>query len=114
MDYKRGDIVLVNFNPQKKPEEMGKVRPSVIISDTQLNQIMDLVMVAPMTTNLIDDAEPLRIRVNARDNLFKDSDILCEQIRGVAKSRIGNKVSSINKRELTKLEHSIKSILVLS
>ena len=114
MDYKRGDIVLVNFNPQKKPEEMGKVRPAVIISDTQLNQIMDLVMVVPMTTNLINDTEPLRIRVKARDNLFSDSDIMCEQIRGVAKSRIGNKVTCINKNELKKLEHSVKLILVLN
>jgi len=114
MDYKRGDIVLVNFNPQKRAEEMGKIRPAVIISDTQLNQIMDLVLVVPMTTNLIDNTEPLRIRVKARDNLIKDSDIMCEQIRGVAKSRISKKVSSLNKNELKKLENSIKSILVLS
>ena len=113
MAYKRGDIVLVNFNPQKKPEEMGKVRPSVIISDTQLNQVMDLVMVVPMTTNLIEDAEPLRIRVKARDNLYKDSDLMCEQIRGVAKSRIGDKVSYLNNHEMEKLEHSVKQILVL-
>ncbi len=114
MDYKRGDIVLVNFNPQKKSEEVGKICPAVIISDTQLNQIMDLVLVVPMTTNLIDDTEPLRIRVNARDNLFNDSDIMCEQIRGVSKSRIGERISGINKKELNKLEQSIKSILVLS
>jgi len=88
MDYKRGNIVLVNFNPQKRAEEMGKIRPAVIISDTQLNQIMDLVLVVPMTTNLIDNTEPLRIRVKARDNLIKDSDIMCEQICGVAKSEV--------------------------
>ena len=114
MDYKRGNIVLVNFNPQKRAEEMGKVRPAVIISDTHLNQIMDLVLVVPMTTNLIDNTEPLRIRVKAKDNLIKDSDIMCEQIRGVSKSRISKKVSSLNKNELKKLENSIKSILVLS
>ena len=79
MDYKRGDIVLVNFNPQKRAEEMGKVRPAVIISDTKFNQIMDLVLVVPMTTNLIDNAEPLRIRAKARDDLIYDSDIMCEQ-----------------------------------
>ncbi|HIO95386.1 MAG TPA: type II toxin-antitoxin system PemK/MazF family toxin, partial [Campylobacterales bacterium] len=54
MDYKRGDIVLVNFNPQKKPEEVAKVRPAIIISDTELNLVLDLVTVVAMSTNLID------------------------------------------------------------
>ncbi len=111
MDYKRGDVVLVNFNPQKRAEEMGKIRPSVIISGSQLNQIMDLVIVVPMTTNLINNTEPLRIRVKARDNLQNDSDLMCEQIRGVAKSRIGDKVSHLSRSELEKLEYSIKLIL---
>ena len=32
--YERGSIVLVNFNPQKKKEEVSKVRPAVIVSDS--------------------------------------------------------------------------------
>ena len=32
MEYKRGDIVLVNFNPQKKSEEISKIRPAIIVS----------------------------------------------------------------------------------
>lgn len=112
--YRRGDIVLVNFNPQKRPEEMGKVRPAVIISNTELNQIMDLVMVVPMTTNLIEGAEPLRIRIYKRDKLQGDSDLMCEQLRGVAKSRIGEKVSEISEAELEKIESALKAILVLN
>ena len=34
MDYKRGDIVLVNFNPQRKAEEVGKIRPANNLSLT--------------------------------------------------------------------------------
>ncbi len=56
--YERGSIVLVNFNPQKKKEEVSKVRPAVIVSDTMLNDILDLVSVVALTSNLIDDAEP--------------------------------------------------------
>ena len=93
---------------------MGKVRPAVIVSETHLNQIMDLVIVVPMTTNLIDDAEPLRLRIEGREDLVSDSDIMCEQIRGVAKTRIGKRVSSIKKSEIAKLEQSLRSILVLS
>ena len=113
MDYKRGDVVLVNFNPQKKAEEIAKVRPAIIISDSDLNKILDLVTVIAMTTNLIDDAEPLRVRIVKRDKLLKDSDAMIEQIRSVSKSRIGEKIATLSSIELKKIEFGIKEMLAL-
>ncbi len=113
MAYKRGDIYLVNFNPQKKAVEVGKVRPAVIVSDSDLNTILDLLMVVPLTTNLIDDAEPLRIRVEKRDDLKLDSDIMIEQLRAISKDRVNKKVTSLNKEELQKVEFGLKKILSL-
>lgn len=114
MVYKRGDIVLVNFNPQKKPEEVSKVRPAIIISDTELNEILDLVTVIALTTNLIDDAEPLRLRINKREKLIKDSDAMIEQLRSVAKSRIEEKIAEVNENELKQIELGIKTMLCIS
>lgn len=111
MDYKRGDIVLVNFNPKRKEEEIGKIRPAVIISDSNLNEVLDLVSVVAMTTNLIDDAEPLRIRILKRDNLKEDSDIMIEQLRSLSKSRILKKLSELNDDEMLKVENGIKIML---
>lgn len=113
MEYKRGDIVLVNFNPQKKTEEISKIRPAIIISDTQLNEILDLVSVVALTTNLIDDAEPLRVRIVKKDNLKENSDAMIEQLRSVSKSRIGEKIASLNENELVKIEYGIKAMLAL-
>ena len=113
MDYKRGDIVLVNFNPQKRPEEVSKVRPAVIISDSDLNQVLDLVSVVALTTNLIDDALPLRIRIPKRELLTHDSDAMCEQLRSVSKSRILERVGAVNTEELKYLENGIKRMLGL-
>jgi len=113
MDYKRGDIVLVNFNPQKKPEEISKVRPAVIMSDSDLNQVLDLVSVIAFTTNLIDDALPLRIRIPKRENLTQDSDAMCEQLRSVSKSRISERVATVNDEELEYLENGIRLMLGL-
>ncbi|WP_458701021.1 type II toxin-antitoxin system PemK/MazF family toxin [Sulfurospirillum sp. 1307] len=113
MDYNRGDIVLVNFNPQKKAEEIGKVRPAVIVSDSSLNEILDLVSVVALTTNLIDDSEPLRIRIKKRDLLEKDSDIMIEQLRSLSKTRIIKKISSLTQEELEKVEYGIKMMLNL-
>jgi mRNA interferase MazF len=113
MEYKRGDIVLVDFNPKKKQEEIAKVRPAVIISDTDLNQVLDLVSVVALTTNLIDDALPLRIRIEKKDALKQDSDAMCEQLRGVSKSRIGEKISSVDTIQLKQIEYGIKEMLGL-
>lgn len=111
--YTRGDIVLVNFNPQRKAEEVSKIRPAVILSDSDLNDILDLVTVVALTTNLIDDAEPLRIRISKRDQLQKESDTMIEQLRSVSKSRIGDKVGTVTKEELTKIEYGVKKMLRL-
>lgn len=113
MDYSRGDIVLVNFNPQKRAEEIAKIRPAIIISDSKLNEVLDLVTVVAMTTNLIDNAEPLRVRITRREKLEKNSDAMIEQIRSISKERIGDKIASLNKDELQKIEYGIREMLVL-
>ena len=113
MDYSRGDIVLVNFNPQRRAEEVAKIRPAIIISDSKLNEVLDLVTVVAMTTNLIDNAEPLRVRIKRREKLEKNSDAMIEQIRSISKERIGDKIASLNKDELQKIEYGIREMLVL-
>ena len=111
MVYKRGDIVLVNFNPQEKGEEIGKIRPAIIISDTDLNSVLDLVTVIALTANLIDDALPLRIRIKKKDSLTNDSDAMVEQIRFLSKSRIGQKVAEVLDSELKLVENGIREML---
>ena len=114
MDYRRGDIVLVNFNPHKKKEEVSKVCPAIILSDTDLNEILDLVSVVALTTNLIADSEPLRIRINKRESLKKDSDAMIEQLRNVSKERIGERVGSVSGKEMEKVEYGVKLMLELA
>ena len=43
MDFKKGDIVTVNLNA-KKGHEVGKVRPAVIISGDDENNILDTII----------------------------------------------------------------------
>jgi len=113
MDYKRGDIVLVNFNPQKKKEEVEKVRPAIIMSDTDLNEVLDLVSVIALTTNLIEDSEPLRIRITKREALKVDSDAMVEQLRNVSKVRVGGRVGCVSEVEMDKIEYGVRVMLGL-
>lgn len=45
-------------------------------------------LIIPLTSSLIDDAEPLRLRLPAHEGLDKDSDLLLDQLRAVDNKRL--------------------------
>jgi mRNA interferase MazF len=102
MDYKKGDIVIVNLNP-KKGHEVGKIRPAVIISSADENDILNTVILMPLSTDLVEDMEPYRMRISKRDNLRQDSDIIINQIRSLSKQRIGEKIAQLTDEEYAQL-----------
>ena len=44
--------------------------------------------IVPLATKLIDDAEPLRIRLAATAGLRRDSDLLLDQVRAIDNRRL--------------------------
>ena len=98
MELNRGDIVVVNLYP-KKGDEVGKIRPAVIISGEDENSILDTVILMPLSADLIDDMFPYRIRIKKRDDLKQDSDILINQIRTLSKIRIKEKIGKLKAQE---------------
>jgi len=96
MELNRGDIV--NLYP-KKGDEVGKIRPAVIISGDDENSILDTVILMPLSTDLIEDMLPYRMRIVARDKLKEDSDILINQIRTLYKIRIKEKIAKLTINE---------------
>ena len=98
MELNRGDIVIVNLYP-KKGDEVGKIRPAVIISGDDENAILDTVILMPLSTDRIDNMTPYRMRIVAREGLKEDSDILINQIRALSKARIKEKIAKITLAE---------------
>jgi len=98
MDFKRGDIIIVNLNP-KKGDEVGKIRPAVIISNDDENEILDTVILMPLSTDLIDNMEPYRMRISQRENLKEDSDLLINQVKTLSKLRIKEKIATVTDEE---------------
>jgi mRNA interferase MazF len=45
-------------------------------------------LIIPLTTNLVEEAEPLRIRIKAREGVDRDSDLLTDQIRAIGNKRL--------------------------
>ena len=57
IELNSGFIVIVILY-QKKGDEVGKIRPAVIISGDDENSILDTVILLPLSTDLIDDMQP--------------------------------------------------------
>ena len=109
----RGEIWLINLNPSKKPNEVAKIRPALILQNDELNDSKyPTTIILPMTTHLIDDAEPLRYRINSRDKLQKKSDILIAHIRAIDNNRFIEKLSSLNDSELKEVKLLLDELLL--
>ncbi|MGH8162669.1 MAG: type II toxin-antitoxin system PemK/MazF family toxin [Gammaproteobacteria bacterium] len=79
---------MANLNPQRGTEP-GKVRPVLIVqSQVLLDAEHPSTLIVPLTTRLVDDAEPLRLRINARADLDTDSDLLLDQLRAIDNNRL--------------------------
>ena len=62
---KRGEVWLADLNPRRGAEP-GKTRPVLVV---QAQALIDAehpsTLIVPLSTRLVDDAEPLRIRIRA-------------------------------------------------
>jgi mRNA interferase MazF len=84
----RGEIWLANLN-LRRGTEPGKSRPVLVV---QAQALLDVghpsTLIIPLTSNLIDEAAPLRIRVPARERLRQASDLLIDQLRAIDNTRL--------------------------
>jgi len=112
MIFKKGEIYLAKLNP-KKGNEVGKIRPVLIYQTNLLNNCKHpTTIILPISTILIDDTYPLRYRISKRDNLEKDSDILCDQIRALDNQRIiPNLLTTLSNKEILEIDEQVKIIL---
>ena len=108
----RGEIWLVNLNPVKKSNEMEKVRPAVVFQNDELNQSdYPTTIIIPLSTSLVDDTQPIRMRIKARENLEKDSDIVVTQIRAIDNDRFIEKLASLSRNEMSLLKELLYEIV---
>lgn len=86
--HERGEIWLANLNPGRGTEP-GKTKPVLIVQSQALLDVdHPSTLVVPLTTRLIDNAAPLRLRVPAGGNLERDSDLLLDQLRAIDNNRL--------------------------
>ncbi|WP_456433606.1 type II toxin-antitoxin system PemK/MazF family toxin [Nitratifractor sp.] len=112
MTVSKGEIWLANLNPQKRANEVGKVRPVLIIQGDALNRTdYPTVIVMPLTTQLVDDVQPLRFRIPPRQKLYELSDLLVAHIRAIDRNRLIEKLAELTENELRHVRALLDEIL---
>ena len=85
IQIKRGDVLLVNFEPVKGSEQ-GKVRPALVVQNDVFNKYSPLTIVAPITSKVYEKEYPTNVLIRKKQaNLNTDSTILLNQIRTIDK-----------------------------
>lgn len=111
---KRREIWLADLNP-KRGTEPGKARPVLIVqSQALLDAGHPSTLVIPLTTNLVDNAEPLRIRVPASGRLSRNSDLIIDQLRAIDNRRlIKGPLTNIDQNLMVRVNEAICEVLDL-
>lgn len=101
MVAKRFDVFLVNLDPTVG-SEIQKTRPALIISPNEMNDHIQTVIIAPMTTK----GRPYPTRVTCKFQ-GKEGQVVLDQIRTVDKIRLVKKLGRIH----TTVQTSVLRIL---
>ena len=112
---RRGEIWWANLNPGGGAEP-GKIRPVLILQNEALLEARHpSTIIIPLTTNLVEDAEPLRIRIPAQGLLEKDSDLLIDQARAIDNQRlIKGPLLHLDADSLQNVEKAVAEVLGIS
>ena len=111
---KKGEIVLVNFEPVKGSEQ-GGIRPSLVVQNDIFNKYSPTTIVAPITSKLFKKEYPTNVFVKKEDSELKlDSTILLNQIKTIDKSRIIKKINFLDNFTMNKVNRAIKASLDLN
>lgn len=86
---KRFEVYFIDLNPTIG-SEINKIRPAVIVSPNEMNNALNTVIIAPLTSTL----KPYPMRVNCRVD-GKHGQIALDHIRSVDKKRLKGKLGEI-------------------
>lgn len=108
----RGEVWLANLDPRHGTEP-GKTRPVLVVqAQTLLDANHPSTLIIPLTTNLVEEAEPLRIRVLASGRLRRSSDLLIDQLRAIDNVRlIEGPMARLSKPLMARIGQAVREVL---
>jgi mRNA interferase MazF len=107
------DIFLMqNTAPREALPETAKSAPPrprvcVLISPREMNENIETVIVAPMTTTLREYPSRVRISLNGTEGW-----VVLDQIRVIDKKRMARKIGRVNIKKIEEIKKTIKEMFV--
>ena len=115
MEIRRGDIYIVDFDPNKGADtkvgsEILKKRPAVVLTRNAINNARKTVVVVPLSSSP-RAAPPLVVAVPSAGD---QSVAVCDQITAVNKAtRLGRHVGKLAANDLLAIEEAVREVLGL-
>jgi mRNA interferase MazF len=100
------EVYLINLD-RTVGHEIKKTRPCLIISPNEMNESIQTIIVAPMTTK--SHPFPTRVPIVFEK---KNGWIVLDQIRTVDRKRLIKRIGKINKKEIVLVKNILQEMLV--
>src|SRR5579883_3128967 len=111
---RRGEIWDVNWSPGRGAEQQG-TRPALVIQNDRGNASPSYPLTIVASMSRTERELPLHVRIapTPENGLTDHTDVKCEQVMTIEKSRLLRKRGSINAEELARVDHALKLSLSL-
>ena len=111
---RRGEIWDVNWSPGRGAEQQG-MRPALIIQNDRGNSSPSYPLTIVASMSRTERELPLHVRItpNPENGLTGNTDVKCEQVMTIEKSRLIRKRGSISLEELHRVDAALRLSLNL-
>lgn len=110
---KQFDVWIADLNPPNGTEP-GKIRPVVVVQTDLLNNFHPSTLICPVTTNIFQKAEILRVNMSKNEaGLKQRSAILVDQLRAIDNKRLVKRLGRLNKSSRERLIDNLKVVMEL-
>src|SRR5207244_2730008 len=111
---RRGEIWDVNWSPGRGAEQQG-MRPALIIQNDRGNASSSYPLTIVASMSRTERELPLHVRIipSAENGLTDNTDVKCEQVMTIEKSRLIRRRGYINADELARVDMALKLSLNL-
>ena len=109
---RRGELAVASFKPWRGME-VGKARPCVVVqADWLTAETAGTLIVLPLTSQLWNGAEALRVEVSPRGRLRKSSWVMIDKIQALDAGRFREgPLGSLDDSEMAVIEQKLKAVL---
>ena len=106
MEIRQYEVVLLNLEPTIG-SEMKKTRPCVVLSPNEMNNYLQTIVIAPLTSS----SKPYPTRIEITQEVIKGW-IVLDQIRTVDRIRIIKSLGYLTEKETNNVKNVIKETYV--